>query len=285
MELLTKNVFVKTGTRGCNPGGVITSEGLVLIDVPGDPAYVDDYIAEISKWGNVRYIINTEYHFDHNMTNGWFEAPVIASEVTKDLIPTNSDRWMRYATKTLYRDPFTVPPPEKYRKGFPSITFSERMTLNLGEHTFRIILLPGHTAGQTAVYVPEEKMLFASDNVSTMGGASLHDALPDQWMESLEFMKRLDVCYIATGHGNLVTEKVPFYLDQQISAIRERFEAVKKFKAEGLRLREAAEKYEEMFPVETQAPASEGFSVRGGPGAGLFPLLHLYQVIGGNTGF
>jgi len=49
MEQLTKNVFVKTGTRGCNPGGVITSEGLVLIDVPGDPAYVDDYIAEISK--------------------------------------------------------------------------------------------------------------------------------------------------------------------------------------------------------------------------------------------
>jgi glyoxylase-like metal-dependent hydrolase (beta-lactamase superfamily II) len=127
-------------------------------------------------------------------------------------------------------------------------------------------------------------MLFASDNVSTMGGASLHDALPDQWMESLEFMKRLDVSTIATGHGNLVTDKVTFYLDQQISAIRERFEAVKRFKAEGLRLREAVEKYEEMFPEATQAPASEGFSVRGGPGAGLFPLLHLYQIIGGNTG-
>jgi hypothetical protein len=35
MELLSKNVFVRTGTRGCNLRGVITSEVLVLIDVPG----------------------------------------------------------------------------------------------------------------------------------------------------------------------------------------------------------------------------------------------------------
>jgi cyclase len=284
VEQLTKNVFVKTGTRGCNPGGVITSKGLVLIDVPGDPAYVDDYIAEISQWGKVIYIINTEYHFDHNMTNGWFDAPVIASEITKDLIPTNSDRWMKFATKALYRDPFTVPSPEKYRQGYPSITFSERMTLCLGGHTFQIMLLPGHTAGQTAVYVPEEKMLFAADNVSTMGGASMHDAVPDQWLESLEYMKKLDIHFIATGHGGLITDNPTFWLDKQISAIRDRLAAVKKFKAEGLRLNEAAEQYEKMFPAEEPPPASEGFADRGGPGSGFFPLLHLYQIIGGNTG-
>jgi len=283
MEHLTENVFVKTGTRGCNPGGVVTSEGIVLIDTPGDPYYVEEYIAEISKWGKVLYIINTEYHFDHNMTNGYFDAPIIASEINRDLIPTNSDRWMRFATKGLYKAPLTVPSPEVYRKGAPTITFPNRLTIRLGRHTFCNMSLPGHTAGQTAVYIPEEKVLFAADNVSSLGGASMHDAVPDQWLESLEIMKRLDVSYIATGHGDLITNNPERYLDQQASAVQERLKAVKKFKAEGLRLNDAAERYEKMFPQESM-PAAEGFADRSGIGSGLFPLIHLYQVVGGNTG-
>ena len=67
-----------------------------------------------------------------------------------------------------------IPSPEQYRKGYPDITFSDRMTLRLGEHTFKIMLLPGHTPGQTAIYIPEEDVLFAADNMSTgkYGGLS-----------------------------------------------------------------------------------------------------------------
>ena len=51
MEQLTENVFVKTGTRGCNPGFVVTAQGVVLIDVPGDPEYVEEYAEEINLGG------------------------------------------------------------------------------------------------------------------------------------------------------------------------------------------------------------------------------------------
>ena len=281
---LAKNVFVKTETRGCNFGYVVTSEGVVLIDAPDDPAYVEEYAGEITRLGKIRYIINTEYHFDHNMTNGFFDAPVIASDITKSLIPTNTDRWLRQATKQLYAEPFTVPSPEIYRKGWPSITFSDRMTLSLGKHTFQIILLPGHTAGQTAVYIPEEKVVFASDNVSASGViGALHDALPYKYLDSLEFLKTLDVNSIQTGHGDLLTNNIRECLDQLSASLRERVEAVEKFKAEGIRVREASELWEKMFP-EKPRPASEGYAPRGAGGS-RFALAHLYQVIGGNTGY
>ena len=70
-EQLSKNVFIKTETRGCNFGYLVTSEGVVMIDAPGDTVYVEEYAREIAKLGRIRYIINTEYHFDHNMTNGF----------------------------------------------------------------------------------------------------------------------------------------------------------------------------------------------------------------------
>ena len=84
MDQLTKNVFVETGTRGCNHGFVATSQGVVLVDVPVDPADAPAWAEEIAKWGKIRYIINTEYHFDHTMTNCLFDGTVVASEITKN---------------------------------------------------------------------------------------------------------------------------------------------------------------------------------------------------------
>ena len=187
-----------------------------------------------------------------------------------------------------------IPTQEQYRQGYPTITFSDRMTLKIGAHTFQIMLLPGHTAGQTSVYVPEEKVLFASDNVSSMGGASMHDAKPYKWLESLQYMKRLDVDCIATGHGDVITSDPESYIDQQASAVRARIEVVEKAKAEGTRVGELAEQWDEIFPPSPR-PASEGFTITRktksdssgkatSRGNALYTLNHLYQVIGGNNG-
>ena len=45
------------------------------------------------------------------------------------------------------------------------ITFDREMTLHVGNHTFRMIHMPGHTPYQAAVVVEEEGVVFTSDNV------------------------------------------------------------------------------------------------------------------------
>src|SRR5213079_1402824 len=47
----------------------------------------------------------------------------------------------------------------------PSLTFTDTLTLHVGDHTFNIIHMPGHTAPQTSVHVPEEGVVFTGDNV------------------------------------------------------------------------------------------------------------------------
>jgi cyclase len=278
-EQLTENVFVKTETRGCNFGYVITSEGVVMIDAPGDIAYVDEYSKELAKLGKILYIINTEYHFDHNMTNGYFDTPVIASEISKSLIlSTNTDKSLNQSTLGLYAEPFTVPAPKIYKKGIPSITFSERMTLNLGKHTFQLILLPGHTAGQTAVYIPEERVIFASDNVMASGEIGpLHDAVPYQYLKSLEFLKSLDAKYIQTGHGALLKSNVKSCLNSLSKTLKERIKAVEQFKADGLTVTQASELWEKMFPFKP-FPKAEGYREYS-PAFGVMVLTHLYEVL------
>jgi len=60
MQKITDNVYAETGFRGCNPGFVITTEGVVMIDTPQLPTDAIRWRDEIAKHGSVRYLINTD---------------------------------------------------------------------------------------------------------------------------------------------------------------------------------------------------------------------------------
>ena len=64
------------------------------------------------------------------------------------------------------------------------------LTAPLHKHTFQLISLPGHTAGQTAVLIPEEKVIFTGDNIVNKKQGYLHNALASAWLESLKKLEK-----------------------------------------------------------------------------------------------
>ena len=85
----------------------------------------------------------------------------------------------------------------------PVITFDGNMTIRLGDHTFEIYTTPGHTPGQLAVLIPEERVICMGDTVFN-GCQTWHYASDiDAWIKSLDFLKTLDFDYIVPGHGNV----------------------------------------------------------------------------------
>jgi cyclase len=134
--------------------------------------------------------------------------------------------YIRNRTKILYSDP--LPLPEGHQLKVPTITYSGRMTLHSGTHTFHLIHTPGRTAGETAVYIPEEKVVFTGDNVFGQLGTAFHDAQADKWLESLKVLEGLDVRFIVPGHGKVCDKG---YLSTQASIIRGWME--EKAKAQG----------------------------------------------------
>lgn len=65
MDRVAENVFVETQVPGRNPGLVVTSEGVVLIDTPLDLDFAKQWAKEIAQRGRVRYVINSENHVNH----------------------------------------------------------------------------------------------------------------------------------------------------------------------------------------------------------------------------
>lgn len=222
MQQLTRNVFVETQVRGCNHGFVTTSEGVVMIDSPHKPSDALKLKAEIAKHGELRYIINTEPHGDHWTGNAYFDAPVVAHEgVRRRILNTNMEEHVARVATFGPKEPKLL---EGYTANAPVITFKNGMTMHVGDHTFEMIHMPGHTPYQAAVLIKEEGVVFTSDNIFHKVQTWLHEANPDLWLVALESLRRLDEETFVPGHGPLCGKG---YLDEQGAFIQEWKEYVK----------------------------------------------------------
>jgi len=84
----------------------------------------------------------------------------------------------------------------------PDRTISKDITLDVGEEV-QIIVVPGHTPGDIAVYHPRSRVLFAGDAIlEGMNPFIREDSLSLAiWISNLERMRNLDVEWVVPGHG------------------------------------------------------------------------------------
>ena len=200
MDKIKGNIYAGMKFRGCNCGLIVTPDGLVTIDTPMVPAEAKQWLADVAKLGELKYVINNEPHNDHVAGNCWMPCPIVASEGTREAIKHNQKAVLEGQMRWMAPDAIPLPPEWHYR--LPDITFKDEMAIYVGKYTIQIVSAPGHTASETAVYVPEEKAIFTSDNVMPMGMPIFINAVPDKWLESLKKLQKLDISIISGTAGH-----------------------------------------------------------------------------------
>ena len=257
MEQLTSTVFAETQIRGCNHGFVVTSEGVVMIDSPQKPSDALKLKAEIARHGELRYIINTEPHGDHWTGNAYFDVPVIAHEgVRQRILDTNLEEHVARVAGMGPEEPALL---ENYTPNAPVVTFRNGMTLHLGDHTFRMIHMPGHTPYQAAILIKEEGVVFTSDNIFHKVQTYIQEANPDQWLRALESLRQLDEEIFVPGHGRLCDKS---YLDEQGEYILEWKEYARNAVERGMTRDEAVENLTDLTDRYPMDVGQDGTSPR-----------------------
>ncbi len=238
MVNIGKNVYVETLKRGCcNYSFVVTRNGVVMIDTPVVPSAAIEWSREIAGHGPPRYLINTEYHADHFGGNWFFEAVGIAHEGTRQGIMDASVEQVRQMLASV--DPESLPLPNGFTIRVPTITFTEKLTLHTGSHTFEVIHMPGHTPFETAVYVPEERLIFVSDNVVSKTMPFFGHSLPYQWLGSIDRLEKMEFDILVPGHGDVGTKAC---LPEMRASIQACMDAVKQAIDRGMTLQEAKDR-------------------------------------------
>jgi cyclase len=233
MQRVTSNIFTETKLRGCNPSFVRTTDGVVVIDTPQLPSKAVAMRREAQSHGPIRYLINTEHHVDHIFGNYYFKGAgtVVSHRGVYDnfMVSTPHLDPFSYATEAVPTDgpegEALFPDPATYYAGpnKPSVVFTGDLTLRLGEHTFNLMHTPGHTPGQIAVHIPEERVVFTGDTVFSECQTWLMTSNVDEWLTSLNRLGALDVDWIVPGHGPVTG---PCYLGTQRSVLLEWLSAV-----------------------------------------------------------
>ncbi|MDP2918650.1 MAG: MBL fold metallo-hydrolase [Dehalococcoidia bacterium] len=267
MQKVAKNVFAETGIRGCNPGFVVTSDGVVMIDTPQMPTDAIKWRDIIAEHGPVRYLINTEPHGDHWTGNGFFKGTVVAHEGTRQAILAGS---LEQTKERFKQSPADYALMKRFQFRPPTITLTSEMTLYVGGHTFKLISLPGHTPYQVAVFIPEEKVIFTSDNVFCKVQPWLQQALPFEWLESLERLQTLNVKVLVPGHGEVCD---PTYLPVMSATIKAWINTVQDAMKKGWSLEEAQQRLTPPVKFPSDTEAMDNMIVR-------MNVARLYQVLG-----
>ena len=257
MRQLTENVFIETEQRGSNHGVVTTTDGIVLIDGPHKPSDTLRLKADIERRGPLRYILNTEPHGDHWTSNAYFDAPVVAHEgVRARILATNMDEHVARVATFGPDEPRLL---EGYRANAPVITFKDEMRLHVGDTTFRMISMPGHTPYQAAIVVEEEGVVFTSDNIFCKVHTWLQEADPELWLGALDSLRALGLETLVPGHGPVCDTR---YLDEQGAFIREWVDYVRRAVDRGLSKDEAVKSLTAMtdrYPMDVE---QEGMAPR-----------------------
>jgi glyoxylase-like metal-dependent hydrolase (beta-lactamase superfamily II) len=163
----------------------------------------------------IKYIVLTHHHYDHSSGAHRLrdatgaQIVVHKDEVALLLNPDSETGDMEIPEDQKEAREQAKKWREEAAKAIPDIRVDDGHVLEIGALHLKLVHTPGHTAGHLCMLIPEERLLFAGDNVLGVGTAAIapppHGDMA-QYVASLKKMQTLDAELLAPGHGPLVKE-------------------------------------------------------------------------------
>jgi cyclase len=243
MQIYKKKIFVETTYLGANVSCVATEKGLVFIDSPFLPGDAMEWARRVREQSGkeIAYQINTDHHFDHVLGNAFTTERVICHESAAKGIEFLKDRdsLMKIINGTfpVSRDLFAE---DIQTLEIPSanLTFDKRLTIHMGDTTFLLEFVGGHSPGTIFIYVPEYRALFTGDNVEVQF-PYFGECRFSIWIEVLKKLLTMDIDLVVPGHGAVGGKEL---VENYLSFFQQMEEEVKAFRSEGLTIDEMIKK-------------------------------------------
>ena len=221
------NVYWARGGTGSNDGIIVGKTGVIVVDAKTTVDSEKGVIAEIAKITPLTVNAAIITHSDGDHVNGLAAFPdgltVIAQENCKKEMQASA----------------SSPNPAPQNR-LPSKTYSRTDNLTVdGVNIHLYHWAPGHTSGDTVVYLPDAKIVFGGDLlVTNRPDTGIHlekHGSAAGWIENAKGMVALDADTYLTGHGDMMTKAD---VQKKLDFIQEKYNKIKTMVTQGKSLDE-----------------------------------------------
>jgi cyclase len=224
------------GSWGISNAGFLEGEdGLLVIDATLVASMAQAFIDQIRRVSPkpFRHLVNTHSHPDHTGGNRLFTGAEIIShricreEMVRGLArppspPGAAPPGPMAAMRTPAMDRMfqqISDDPDRYI-ALPTVTYEDSLSLLYGDTEVQLLYYgPAHTFGDTLVYIPESRVLFAGDVAFFYSMPLAAAGKIGSWIKVIDRIRDMDVDLIVPGHG-------PTGGKQELEDEREYFEFV-----------------------------------------------------------
>lgn len=206
-EQLSAHCWAYTAEGDPNTGVIIGDDAVLICDALATPVMAQNLIAEIRKVTDkpIKYVVLSHYHAVRVLGASGYKVEgmqeIIASQGTYEMIVERGQQDMMSEYERfprLFQNFESIP-----GLTWPTLVFKDEMTLWMGKDLEVKVMHvgPGHTKGDTIVWVPSEKVLFSGDLVEADAACYTGDAQLEEWPATLDALSALGADKVVPGRG------------------------------------------------------------------------------------
>lgn len=206
IQRIAAGVWIGQPAPGESVMGAVVSGGAgVLVDTTAYGVFAARFRDHVeSAEGHVKWraVFVSHRHFDHWGAAEVVTAPVVAHRLTGDALAGYSIDWLRRNTsawieaKKLRPDLLGDLVPVR-----PSFLFDGGVAMLVEDLSVELRHVGGHTSDLSVAWIPERRVLFASDNVVQGKPAFTADGDLVAWIAALRAMSTWGPEVVVPGHG------------------------------------------------------------------------------------
>jgi glyoxylase-like metal-dependent hydrolase (beta-lactamase superfamily II) len=245
LEALAAGVYAFTAQGDPNVGAIVGPDSVLAVDARATPAAASEWLDALRGVTDkpVEYLVLTHYHAVRVLGASAFSARhVVAHEQTRLWVHERGrEDWESEYRRfpRLFREAESIP-----GLTYPDIAYAAALTLLLGDREVQVLWLGGgHTLGDSVVWLPRERVLFAGDLVEARAAPYMGDALVEEWQTgTLAALQALAPEALVPGRGPALRgAEVGRAIGETREYLTTAWTSVRSAREDGGGLREAAE--------------------------------------------
>lgn len=185
-EITPTILFGDTEGPGPNILFIKTPAGIVLVDTTESTDIMQQALDQANlAAGDISLVLLTHADPDHILGNGLFSCPIIAHEKTLERMKSFENLPLTYPTETFSGDSHTI---------------------EFGGVQIEMHFVGGHKSDMNMVWLPQEKVLLASDIIFKGRYPFMIGSIVPTWIKVLKSLPEYPAEVILPGHGTICNQ-------------------------------------------------------------------------------